>query len=689
MYRLLILFSIIFLWTCSSSPTKSEPAPQAPTVNNLTITTNEDTPATFTMTGTDPEGAALTFSISTQPQNGAVTASGAAGTYTPNENFNGTDTFAYIASDGGLNSTAGLVTVTVTAVDDDPNTMNVSAVTDEDNAVEITLEAEEYDGDTISFNIKDNPTSGSVTISGDKATYTPNANYYGADSFTFEAVDTSAKKILNTATASLTINPINDAPVVEAQSVEGWNNQDIELTLTGTDVEGDNISFEIVDNPVNVSASIDGATLTIEKSSSFWGADSLTYKAYDGTEYSNTAKVNIAFKRYTNYNRSSYHLKHTEYWFDQWYFRNGWNDDYLGNEHGVSEADFNGDGYIDVLHSHTWETDQRVPLKMFFGTGDNETFTRNDEVIQNNLGTIFQRKELIGDFNGDNIPDVFFVDSGTHAVGEAHESILLSNGDGTFTHHIFEDIRAGIGTHGGASADIDLDGDLDIVVGYSASTVNGFPSTYFLINDGNANFTYNTSLMNDDPAGTGNMGYVYWDYEFYDLNGDNLPDLAVDGFQAGSKQSNPLISNVNRIFWNQGGGFFEVDSLNGSFSDLPIDFSATPFPNEAPQVIDYCFGDLDGDGNVEVIGSVTWGLYDRGQIYIWSHNGDYNYVDATSNFIEGYAWDGPDDDPIFRLRLQDIDNNGKIDLFRDSKHSSNGYDAMRWEWNGSKFSPLF
>ncbi len=92
------------IWTCSS-PTKSEPAPQPPTVNNLSITTNEDTPTTFTMTGSDPEGAALTFSVSTQPQNGTVTASGAAGTYTPNENFNGTDTFAYIASDGALSST--------------------------------------------------------------------------------------------------------------------------------------------------------------------------------------------------------------------------------------------------------------------------------------------------------------------------------------------------------------------------------------------------------------------------------------------------------------------------------------------------------------------------------------------------------------------------------------------------------
>ena len=217
------------------------------------------------MTGTDPEGAALTFSIATQPQHGAVSTSGVAGTYTPNANYNGTDSFAYIASDGSLVSTAGIVTVTITPVDDNPNTMDVSAVTDEDNAVEITLEAEEVDGDAIVFNVKDNPANGSVTISNNQATYTPNENWYGSDSFTFEAVDASSKRILNTATASITVNPVNDAPVVEAQSVEGWNNQDIELTLTATDVEGDNISFEIVDNPVNVSASIDGATLTIEK----------------------------------------------------------------------------------------------------------------------------------------------------------------------------------------------------------------------------------------------------------------------------------------------------------------------------------------------------------------------------------------------------------------------------------------
>ena len=257
------------------------------------------------MTGTDPEGAALTFSISTQPQNGTVTSSGAAGTYTPNENFNGSDTFAYIASDGTLSSTAGVVSVTVTAVDDDPNTMNVSAVTDEDNAVVITLEAEEYDGDTISFSIKDNPAYGTVSLTGDKATYTPNENYYGSDSFTFEAVDYTAKKILNTATASITINPINDAPIIDNSnstiSIDMISNYyPFSFTLNASDPENNDISFEIVQQPNNGSISVDSNNLVYDSTAhsinSFgggFGDDLFIVKAYDGEDYSAEYTFNL------------------------------------------------------------------------------------------------------------------------------------------------------------------------------------------------------------------------------------------------------------------------------------------------------------------------------------------------------------------------------------------------------------
>ena len=651
-----LLLSILFIWTCSSSPTKSEPAPQAPTVNNLTITTNEDTPATFTMTGTDPEGAALTFSVSTQPQNGTVTASGAAGTYTPNENFNGTDTFAYIASDGGLSSTAGLVTVTVTAVDDDPNTMNVSVIIDEDTSVILTLKAEEVDGDNIAFNIQNDPTNGSVTISGEKATYTPNENYYGSDSFTFEAVDISAKKILNTATATITINPINDAPVVDHTSAQGWNNANLTLTLAASDVEGDNVSFEIVDNPTNISASIDGSTLTINKSSSFWGADSLTYYAYDGTEYGNTAKVDINFKRYINYNRSAYELRNSDLWIDQQYF---WNNFSHGAE-WAGEADYDGDGDIDVMLSFNDETETRKPSFLYLNNGD-DTFTDASYLIQNNTGTLFTRKDIVGDFNGDNIPDTFYFDTGAHAGQQAHQAGIFSNSDGTFNFKIFDDYEA-VYAHGGTSADIDNDGDIDI---YVCSSQDGEMNGYFMINDGLGNFTYDTSRLV-------RMDATFWEASLFDINKDNWPDLILDGINWNTNEA------LNLVLFNNNGTFDISNSI--TFPKIDNDFN----PGSPTQVVDHGFYDLDGDGNIEIIASYTWS-YDEGGVRIFSHNGDYDYFDNTDNMIDIPHIDIPGEaDLMFRIRIQDIDNDGNLELVNDKKNLANDWGQI-WEWNGTKF----
>ncbi len=67
------------------------------------------------------------------------------------------------------------------------------------------------------------------SITGDKATYTPNETTTEVIALPLKQWTTTAKKILNTATACITINPINDAPVVEDITVEEWNNKDIPL----------------------------------------------------------------------------------------------------------------------------------------------------------------------------------------------------------------------------------------------------------------------------------------------------------------------------------------------------------------------------------------------------------------------------------------------------------------------------
>jgi hypothetical protein len=293
--RLNILFFVpLFLWTCGGGgggSTAPEP-PQLPTVTNIEVTTLEDTPTTFAFTGTDPLNSALSYSVSTQPQHGAISISGGAGTYTPNANYNGQDVIAYIATSINGNSNIGTIIITITPVDDEPNTMDVTAITDEDNAVTVTLEAEEVDGQTIQFNVTGNPSNGSVTISGTTATYTPNQDWFGTDTFNFEAVDVSSKSILNSATATITVNPINDAPEVEnIDGVEVIVGESFDISLQGSDIENDNLTYSIVDNPSNGSVTISGNSATYIATAE--GSDTFTYKANDGTDDSNTATVSI------------------------------------------------------------------------------------------------------------------------------------------------------------------------------------------------------------------------------------------------------------------------------------------------------------------------------------------------------------------------------------------------------------
>tara|TARA_B100000575_G_scaffold8260_1_gene6157 strand:- start:51 stop:2066 length:2016 start_codon:yes stop_codon:yes gene_type:complete len=667
MNRIRILLGIVFIWTCSS-PTKSEPAPQPPTVNNLSITTSEDTPTTFTMTGSDPEGAALTFSVSTQPQNGTVTASGAAGTYTPNANFNGTDTFAYIASDGALSSTAGLVSVTVNAVDDDPNTMNVSAITDEDNAVVITLEAEEYDGDTISFSIKDNPTNGSVTISGDKATYTPNANYYGSDSFTFEAVDYTAKKILNTATASITINPINDAPVVEDTSVEGWDNQNLSIQLNGVDIDGDNLSYSIVDNAASVNAYISGSNIEIENTNHYWGTDSITFQAYDGSAYSDTATLSIAYKRNVNYNIPSHDWKNYQApWFDllNIYISFGY-DENNANNTGNAYGDFNGDNYIDISYTQAVGDGNSTEQIFFINNGDNTFYVDNDFSI-NSFPFMQARKTIVGDFNDDGKPDIVRP-HGAHGF-HAQPTITLSSENG------YEVVLLDSGPvyhyHTVSSGDIDNDGDLDLFFAENQQ-FDGF-----MINDGMANFSWYG--INDIIEGAQHPGGLYTS-DMTDIDNDGNIDLIVGGIFRLNDENGRLLGPT--IFWGDGSGKFSFDDSTILYKRRDISYANFGGPTH-----DFAVNDIDGDGLKDIALQSGLDETNSSTLYqVFFATGNRTFEDRTEQVMNTYKVNSPGHVWII---LRDIDNDGNMDLVEGEPNLDLNGSVNRksswWRWTGSSF----
>jgi hypothetical protein len=103
-----------------------------PVADDSSVATNEDTAVLITMTGSDAENDALTFTIVTPPAHGSLspisntTATSAQVTYSPNANYNGPDSFTFQADDGKGGTSIGTVTITVTAVNDAP-TFNLGA----------------------------------------------------------------------------------------------------------------------------------------------------------------------------------------------------------------------------------------------------------------------------------------------------------------------------------------------------------------------------------------------------------------------------------------------------------------------------------------------------------------------------------------------------------------------------------
>ncbi|MBT7580948.1 MAG: tandem-95 repeat protein [Candidatus Marinimicrobia bacterium] len=264
---------------------------KSPVVQDINISTNEDTAINITLAGSDPEGESITYSLVDDSNNATITINGNVANYVPNANWNGTDTFSYKANDGTSDSNIGTVTITVNPIDDEPNTIDSSVDTDEDTAVDVSLTANEYDGENYSFSIISNPSNGGVSLSGTTATYTPNQDWNGTDTFTFEATDDRTSRT-NVATATITVNPVNDAPVADNTSGSGDEDTAVDITMSGTDIDGDNLTYSVVATN-NGTVTIDGAIATYTSTQDWNGTDTFTYKVNDGFLDSNTATVTV------------------------------------------------------------------------------------------------------------------------------------------------------------------------------------------------------------------------------------------------------------------------------------------------------------------------------------------------------------------------------------------------------------
>ncbi len=281
----------------------------APVAANDNYSTNEDTPLSVAAAGvlandSDVDGNPLTAVLVSGPANGSLTLNADGSfSYTPNANFNGSDSFTYRANDGTANSNLATVTITVNAVNDAPAAAGDSYSTNEDTPLSVTASGvlandSDVDGNPLSAVLVSGPANGSLTLNANGSfSYTPNANFNGTDSFTYRANDGTANS--NLATVTITVNAVNDAPVAANDNYS--TNEDTPLSVAAagvlandSDVDGNPLSAVLVSGPANGSLTLNAnGSFSYTPNANFNGSDSFTYRANDGTANSNLATVTI------------------------------------------------------------------------------------------------------------------------------------------------------------------------------------------------------------------------------------------------------------------------------------------------------------------------------------------------------------------------------------------------------------
>ena len=262
-----------------------------PTADDQSVVTDEDIPVAINLTGSDPEGHALSFVVLGQPTNGSLSGAAPNVTYTPDADFNGSDSFSFKVNDGELDSNTATVSITVNPVNDAPVAYSQSVETDEDISVGITLSGADMDGDGLTYTVQAPPSHGTLSGTAPNLTYTPAANYNGSDSFTFKVNDGTGDS--SPATVSITVTAVNDAPVATAQSVTTAEDTAKAITLSGTDVDGDGLTYTVQTSPLHGTLSGTAPNLTYTPAANYNGSDSFTFKVNDGTVDSSTATVSI------------------------------------------------------------------------------------------------------------------------------------------------------------------------------------------------------------------------------------------------------------------------------------------------------------------------------------------------------------------------------------------------------------
>jgi hypothetical protein len=239
----------------------------APVARNDAYGTDEDAKQTVNPPGVlgndaDAENGSLTAQRLTYPAHGMLdlNADGSFD-YTPDANYNGTDSFIYRACEagGGPCSDPATVNITIAAVNDAPIADDDAATTDDDTPVNIDVKGNDAPGPSNESgqsltvtNVTDPPHGAAQVVAAGpdagKVRYTPDASFNGTDSFEYTVCDDGTPSECDTATVTVTVRAVDDAPTITSVENDGPIGEGsparITVTASDPDTPSGSLSYE-------------------------------------------------------------------------------------------------------------------------------------------------------------------------------------------------------------------------------------------------------------------------------------------------------------------------------------------------------------------------------------------------------------------------------------------------------------
>ena len=257
----------------------------------------EDQNIALALNASDPDGDALSYVITRQPAHGTLSGTAPNLVYRGFDGFAGADAFSYRASDGLLPSREATVTLSVATVSHAPVARADAFNATEDTTLEVaapgvTSNDSDADGDALTARVVTQPAHGTLQLRPDGSfSYLADADWNGTDSFTYAAFD----GVLESAPVAVTIRvaAVNDAPVAQSQSVSTNQNSAVSLTLQGSDVDGDALTFAVTRAPAHGVTSGTAPNLIYTPAPGYAGADSFDFTVNDGALTSAGATVSL------------------------------------------------------------------------------------------------------------------------------------------------------------------------------------------------------------------------------------------------------------------------------------------------------------------------------------------------------------------------------------------------------------